>query len=117
MATDQLEIMKARLRQFASVRDWDQFHSPKNLTMALMAEVGEVAEHFQWLSESQSAALTPAKRQALAHELADVFIYLVRLADKLNVDLWQAADEKMALNEQRYPADLVRGSAAKYDEY
>ena len=117
MAQDQMAVLKARLRQFAAVRDWEQFHSPKNLAMALVAEAGELVAHFQWLEGAQSAALNPDKRNAVAQEMADVLIYLVRLADKLDVDLWQAATAKMDLNEQRYPADLVRGSAAKYDEY
>jgi len=117
MAQDQMAVLKARLRQFAAVRDWEQFHSPKNLAMALVAEAGELAAHFQWLNEVQSAALQEAKRQAVAQEMADVLIYLVRLADKLDVDLWQATAAKMNLNEQRYPADRVRGNAAKYDEY
>ena len=117
MAQDQMAVLKARLRQFAALRDWEQFHTPKNLAMALVAEAGELAAHFQWLGESQSTALQETKRHAVAQEMADVLIYLVRLADKLDVDLYQAATDKMALNEQRYPADLVRGSAAKYDEY
>ena len=117
MAQDQMAVLKARLRQFAAVRDWEQFHSPKNLATALVAEAGELVAHFQWLTGEQSAALHPAKRDAVAQEMADVMIYLVRLADKLDIDLWQATAAKMELNEQRYPADLVRGSAAKYDEY
>lgn len=117
MAQDQMAVLKARLRQFAAVRDWDQFHSPKNLAMALVAEAGELAAHFQWLEGEESRALADSRRQAVAHEMADVLIYLVRLADKLDVDLFAAATAKMALNEERYPAELVRGSAAKYDEY
>ena len=117
MAQDQMAVLKARLRQFAAVRDWEQFHSPKNLAMALVGEAGELAAQFQWLDAAQSAALPAAKREAVAQEMADVLIYLVRLADKLDVDLLQAAVAKMDLNEQRYPSELVRGSAAKYDEY
>ena len=117
MAQDQMAVLKSRLRQFAAVRDWEQFHTPKNLAMALVAEAGELAAHFQWLDAAQSTELPPQKRDAVGQEMADVLIYLVRLADKLDVDLWQAAAAKMQLNETRYPADRVRGSAAKYDEY
>lgn len=115
-ATD-LEALRERLRQFAAERDWDRFHSPKNLAMALVGEAAEVVEHFQWLSEAQSAALPADKREAVAEELADVLLYLVRLADKLDVDLAAAALAKIARNEARYPRDRVRGSARKYTEY
>ena len=106
-----------RLRRFADARDWSQFHSPKNLVMALVAEVGELVEQFQWLSEERSAALEPAQLEAVRLEMADVLIYLTRLADVLGVDLLGAAVDKIELNEQRYPADRVRGSARKYDAY
>ena len=98
-------------------RDWAQFHSPKNLAMALVAEAGELVEQFQWLTEAQSADLTPEKLEAVRLEMADVFIYLARLADVLGVDLLAAADDKLAINERRYPAERVRGHARKYDEY
>lgn len=106
-----------RLREFAAVRDWDRFHSPKNLAMALTGEAGELAEHFQWLSEDQSRSLTIEQRQAVALEMADIFLYLLRLSDKLEVDLVAAARQKIELNERRYPAEVVRGSAKKYTEY
>ena len=112
-----LDALRARLRLFAQARDWDQFHSPKNLAMALIAEAAELVEHFQWLSEAQSAALPPEKKAAVSAELADVLIYLVRLADKLDVDLVAAAAAKMDRNEAKYPARLVKGSARKYTEY
>ncbi|MFO7603299.1 MAG: nucleotide pyrophosphohydrolase [Gammaproteobacteria bacterium] len=105
------------MRTFADERDWDQFHAPKNLCMALMVEAAELAEHFQWLSEQQSLELSGDKLQEVAYELADVFIYCIRLADKLGVDLPSVVDEKIALNEKKYPADQVRGSAKKYTEY
>jgi NTP pyrophosphatase (non-canonical NTP hydrolase) len=108
-----LETLRQRLRAFADARDWDQFHSPKNLAMALAAEAGELLEHFQWLTEPASAALPPDQRAAVALELADVLLYLVLLADKLDIDLADAAKEKIDLNEQRYPAEAVRGSAKK----
>jgi dCTP diphosphatase len=114
---DSLEALRERLARFAAERDWDQFHSPKNLSMALIAEAAELVEHFQWLSEAQSQALPPEKLQEVAHELADILIYLVRMADKLGVDLIQAAYGKIRINEQRYPAERVRGDARRASEY
>ena len=111
-----LAELAERLRAFADERDWNRFHSPKNLAMALVAETGELIEQFQWLTEAESAALAPERFAAVRHELADVLIYLVRLADVLGVDLLAAAGEKVALNEARYPVERVRGSARKYDE-
>lgn len=111
---DQLQQL---LADFAARRDWDQFHSPKNLSMALIAEAAELVEHFQWLSEEQSQNLDARTHQAVRLELADIFIFLVRIADKLGVDLLQAAIDKTAINEQRYPADKVRGSARRASEY
>jgi NTP pyrophosphatase (non-canonical NTP hydrolase) len=116
-APTSLVELKARLRRFADARDWGQFHSPKNLAMALLVEAGELAEHFQWLTQAQSAALAPQQLAAVRAELADVLNYLVRLADVLNVDLLAAAGDKLVLNEQRYPVERVRGSARKYDQY
>ena len=106
-----------KARAFAEARDWDKFHSPKNLTMALGGEVSELLDLFQWLTEAQSYQLTPEQHRAAAHEIADVQIYLLRLADKLGVDIPSAVEEKMAINEARYPADQVRGSARKYTAY
>lgn len=114
---DPLKVLKERLRDFAAERDWDQFHSPKNLAMALIGEAGELVEHFQWLTEAESAGLSAEKLEEVKLELADILIYLIRLADKLDVDLVQAADQKMKLNERKYPADRVRGDARKYTEY
>jgi len=115
--TASIEEIKLRLRQFASERDWEQYHSPKNLSMALIAEAAELVEHFQWLTEEQSHNLPADKLEEVAQELADIQIYLIRIADKLNVDLLQAVDRKMAINEQKYPAEKVKGSAKKYTEY
>jgi dCTP diphosphatase len=112
-----LDELRDRLRAFAAARDWDQFHSPKNLAMALIAETGELVEHFQWLTEDESRALSPAKTAEVAAEIADVLLYLVRIADQLGVDLFAAAAAKMERNEAKYPAGLVRGSARKYSEY
>jgi dCTP diphosphatase len=106
-----------RLRAFATARDWDQFHSPKNLAMALTSEAGELAAEFQWLTEAESRSPTPEQLARIRSECADVLIYLVRLADKLNIDLIAAAHEKIDENERKYPADKVRGSAKKYSDY
>ena len=114
---DDLEALRQRVAAFAAARDWDQFHAPKNLAMALIAECAELVEHFQWLSEEQSASLTQAKKAAVRLELADILIYLVRISDKLNIDLLAAAGEKIALNEKRYPAEKVRGDARRAGEY
>ena len=104
------------LRDFAAERDWEQFHTPKNLAAALAVEAGEVLEHFQWLTAEQSLALRDEARAKVALELADVLLYLVRLADRTGIDLEHAAREKLALNALKYPADKARGSARKYTE-
>jgi dCTP diphosphatase len=110
-----LDDLAADLRRFAAERDWERFHTPKNLALSLAVEVGELLEHVQWGSEEESAALvaTPDGRAALSEELADVLIYLVRLADVVGIDLLDAASAKIAANAGRYPADEVRGSAVK----
>ena len=102
MEWNEIEALQGRLRRFAEQRDWDQFHSPKNLAMALTAEVGELLEHFQWMTESQSAALPREKLAEVADEIADVQIYLARLADKLQISIGEAVERKEALNEQKY---------------
>jgi len=109
-----LTMLRDKLRAFAEARDWDQFHSPKNLSMALMVEVAELMEHFQWLTEAQSAGLPPEDKHAVGEELADILLYLVRLSDKLGIDLREAALLKLEKNALKYPAELVRGSAKKY---
>ena len=114
--SDSLKELTARLRAFADARDWHQFHSPKNLAMAIAVEVGELLEHFQWLTEEQSRSLTAEQRQEIAYELADILNFMARLADELDVDLPTAAHEKVAFNEIRYPADKARGTAKKYTE-
>lgn len=103
------------LRRFAAERDWEQFHSPKNLTMALSVEVAELMEHFQWLTQEQSAELLPGKLPAVREEVADVLIYLVRLADRLDIDLLAAAEEKIARNAEKYPVAASRGHADRPD--
>ena len=111
-----LEDLRDRLREFTAARDWQQFHSPKNLAMALSAEAGELLEVFQWLTEAQSRALSPEAKAAASDEIADVLLYLVRLADTLGLDPLVEARRKLADNERRDPADKARGSATKYTE-
>jgi dCTP diphosphatase len=112
-----LDDLAAELRRFAAERDWEQFHTPKNLAISLAVEVGELLEHVQWGSDAEIAArfATPEGRAAIAEELADVLIYLVRLADMLDIDLLDGASAKITANAARYPADEVRGSSAKRD--
>ena len=112
-----MENLRSAIKQFVAEREWEQFHSPKNLAMALSVEVSEVVDHFQWLTQEQSRALPPEKLEEVAQEIGDVMIYLVELSDKLGVDPVEAATEKVRTNSSKYPADLVRGKAAKYTEY
>lgn len=112
-----MNALKSALRAFAAERDWEQFHSPKNLAMALSVEVAELVEHFQWLSEEQSRSLPPETRERAAAEIADVQIYLARLADILEIDIEEAVGAKLQSNRLKYPADRVRGKAAKYTAY
>ena len=109
--------LETAIAAFVEQRDWDRFHSPKNLAMALSVEASEVVEIFQWLSEEQSLALDADRREALADELGDVLIYLVQLARKTGIDLLEAAHQKVEKNRRRYPAERVRGTALKYTEY
>ena len=111
-----LQELAARLRAFARERDWEQFHAPKNLAMALAVEVAELMEHFQWLTEQQSAELPPEELARVAEELADVFIFTVRLADRLGVDLAPAVEAKIRANAAKYPVEKCRGSSRKYTE-
>jgi NTP pyrophosphatase (non-canonical NTP hydrolase) len=112
----ELEALREQLRDFARERDWEQFHSPKNLAMALSVEAAELVEIFQWLTEAQSHALEPAARARAEEEIADVLLYLVRLADRLGIDPAAAAQRKLAANARKYPVDKARGNARKYDE-
>jgi NTP pyrophosphatase (non-canonical NTP hydrolase) len=114
-ATHDLHALRDLVRQFVDERAWAPFHTPKNLAMAMSVETAEVMEHFQWLATGNE--LTDDKRTAVGHELADVLIYLVRLADVLDIDLPAAVADKMRRNREKYPADRVRGDARKYDEY
>jgi dCTP diphosphatase len=112
------ELIKLRdaLRQFAGERDWEQFHSPKNLAAALSVEASELLEHFQWLTEDESKNLAAESRHAVSLEAADVLLYLIRLSDKLGIDLIASAQEKMRLNAKKYPVEKSRGTSKKYDE-
>src|SRR5262245_43141955 len=112
---DSLQSLASLLARFAAARDWDQFHNPKNLAMALAGEAGEVLEHFQWLTPEEAANLPAATRKEVALECADVLLFLLRLADKLDIDLTAAARRKMAINAKRYPIHKSRGRATKYN--
>jgi len=109
-----IEALQRRLAVFAAERDWQQFHSPKNLAMALAAESGELLELFQWLSERQSRQPSTEQRTAVEQELADILLYLLRLADQLQIDLEAAVERKLELNAEKYPIDLAKGNATKY---
>jgi NTP pyrophosphatase (non-canonical NTP hydrolase) len=111
--TTELEDLAVRLREFARVRDWEQFHTPKNLAMALAGEVGELVAEFQWLTADESRSPDPDALARMRTEMGDVLLYLVRLADVLGVDLVAAARDKLDDNERRYDAELYRGSARK----
>jgi NTP pyrophosphatase (non-canonical NTP hydrolase) len=116
MTSPPLVDLAERLRRFAAERDWEPFHSPKNLAMALVGEAGELAAEFQWLTEAQSREPDAQQLERIRAECADVFIYLVRLADKLDIDLLAAAHDKIEINARRYPADKVRGTFRKFSE-
>jgi len=109
--------LRDAIRVFIDQREWEQFHSPKNLAMALSVEVAEIVEHFQWLTEEQSRNLAPEKLAEIREEIGDVMIYLTELAEKLRIDPLEAAKAKLEINSKKYPATLVRGKAAKYTEY
>jgi dCTP diphosphatase len=113
---DSLAALSEELAAFAAERDWDQFHNPKNLAMALAGEAGELVEHFQWLTFDEAANLPAATREEVALECADVLLFLLRLADKLDIDLAAAAERKLALNAKKYPVAKARGRATKYDK-
>jgi len=112
----ELDELREQLRAFAAERDWGQFHSPKNLAMALSAEAGELLEVFQWLTEAQSRRLSPDVHAAASEEIADVLLYLIRLSDELGIDLIAAARRKLLANAEKYPVDKARGTSRKYTE-
>jgi len=109
--------LRSKIAAFIDERDWEEFHSPKNLAMALSVEVAEIVEHFQWLTEEQSRNLPPEKLAEVREEIGDVMIYLSELAEKLGIDPMEAARAKLEINSAKYPANLVKGKAAKYTEY
>jgi dCTP diphosphatase len=111
-----LEELRDAIRAFAHARDWEQFHTPKNLAMAMIVEAAELVEHFQWLSPAESAHLEPEAIEEVCQEIGDVLIYLTRLADVLGIDPLQAAFDKVKSNERRYPVEKARGNNKKYDE-
>ena len=113
---DRIDKLRSQLAQFATERDWDQFHNPKNLAMALVAEAGELVEHFQWLSPQQAANLSAETKSEVALEIADVLLFLLRLADKLEIDPIAAAEQKMQLNAEKYPVEKSKGIATKYNK-
>ena len=115
-SSDKLASLQARLAKFVARRDWDQFHNPKNLAMAIAAESGELLEHFQWLTPAQAAGLPPAAREDVALECADILLFLLRLCDRLGIDLAAATERKLALNARKYPVARSRGRATKYNK-
>jgi dCTP diphosphatase len=117
MSDSEFNRIKKKVHQFTADRNWNQFHSPKNLSMALIVEVAEMVEHFQWLTEEQSGKLNQEKLAEIELELADIQIYLISLAAKLQLDLIAAVDKKLALNAQKYPVEKARGNSKKYTEY
>lgn len=115
--TGNLTEIEQQILTFMRDRDWEQFHTPKNLVLALTGELGELAEHFQWVTDSEALELSEIKRSAVADEIADIQIYLLLLSSRLGINIPEAVEQKMAANTEKYPADKVRGSARKYNEY
>jgi NTP pyrophosphatase (non-canonical NTP hydrolase) len=113
---DSLLDLTEELRAFAQEREWQQFHSPKNLASALVVESGELLEHFQWLTEDQSKSMPPAKLAKVGAEIADVLLYLIQLSTALGIDPIEAARTKLTANAEKYPVALAKGSSKKYDE-
>jgi dCTP diphosphatase len=116
VVTKEIQDLTSALRDFARDREWDVFHSPKNLAMALNVEAGELLEHFQWLTEDQSKAMPPEVKAQVAEEIADVFLYLLQLSDKLGLDVVEAAKGKLLRNASKYPVQKARGNSKKYTE-
>ena len=114
---DSLQLLRHRLNDFVNERDWAQFHTPKNLAMAMIVEAAELVEHFQWDTPAESQQLTAEKSELVSHELADTFVYLLRIAEVLNIDLIEAANKKIELNALKYPVGKAKGSNAKYTKY
>jgi len=112
-----LDSITARIREFRDARDWAQFHNPKDMAVAISIEAGELLEHFLWKTGSGIDERVESHREAITDEIADIAIYLTELADNLGIDLLAAMEQKIAKNESKYPASLVKGSARKYSEY
>lgn len=115
-AIDSLDTLRQHIRAFAEARAWERYHTPKNLVMALSVEAAELLEPFQWLTPEQSQQLNAEQREAVRQEIADVLIYLTRLADLLDIDLLEAAADKLAINARKYPVDKACGNALKYTD-
>ena len=114
---DSLNQLRMRVNTFVEDRDWAQFHSPKNLAMAMIVEAGEVVEHFQWMTEQESRNLNAETRERVGQELSDTFVYLLRIAEVCGIDLIAAANKKIDLNAEKYPVEKCKGSNAKYTDY
>lgn len=114
---DNLNHLRERVNSFVEACDWAQFHSPKNLAMAMIVEAGEVVEHFQWMTEAESRQLDAATKEQVGHELADTFVYLLRIAEVCGIDLIEATNQKIDINAKKYPIDKAKGSNAKYTKY
>jgi NTP pyrophosphatase (non-canonical NTP hydrolase) len=114
---DSLDALRVRIREFAEARAWERYHTPKNLVMALSVEAAELLEPFQWLTAEQSGQLDAQQHEAVRQEIADVLIYLTRLADLLDIDLLEAAADKLAINARKYPVELAHGNAKKYSDF
>lgn len=117
VSEDSLRVLRTRINAFVAERDWAQFHTPKNLAMAMIVEAAELVEQFQWDTPADSQVLTLEKREAVSHELADTFVYLLRIAEVLDIDLIAAAHQKIDLNAKKYPVEKAKGSNAKYTAY
>ena len=113
----ELDKLIKRIRGFNKERDWEQFHSPKNLAMALVVEVSEIAEHFQWLKENESRNLSAEKVTEIEEEIGDVMLFLLNLCNELGIDAVKAAEEKLEKNREKYPVEKAKGNARKYSEY
>lgn len=114
---DSLTELRSKINAFVKERDWAQFHTPKNLAMAMIVEAAELVEQFQWNTPEESQQLTTEKREAVSHELADTFVYLLRIAEVLEIDLIEAANQKITLNAKKYPVEKARGKNNKYTDY
>ena len=115
--TDSLQAIRSRIQAFVEERDWQQFHSPKNLAMAMIVEAAELVEHFQWMTEQESREVSAEKKEQIGQVLADTFVYMLRIADVLEIDLIDATNRKLDINAKKYPVEKARGRNDKYTEY